>query len=147
MITLLTHHGYFAEHICSQKWLARPQITLNKTIVCRFLLRRRSPEYQGKNPDRAEFRTNMTTSREHNVLHIDGRRKLSLIHNRNCSNETCVLRRWGGETLKFHLCSEMHIIRGMLNFLYASRSVPLSLSVNHLFVTLGLAFVYGLFLG
>ena len=45
-----------------------------------------------------------------------------------------------------HLCPEMHVTRYMINFHKCQFRVRVrvSLSVNHLFVTLGLAFVFGL---
>ena len=42
-----------------------------------------------------------------------------------------------------HLCPEIHVIGCMLNF-HKCHSVLLSLSINHLTLTLGSAFVFGL---
>ena len=90
-ITFFKCQGYLAERLRSQCFLERPQITLNATKVWWFSVRRRSPEYPGKNPDGAEMRTNMTPSREHNLLYSARRQKCSLIHKLNFSNETVVL--------------------------------------------------------
>ena len=43
-----------------------------------------------------------------------------------------------------HLCPEMHVTRYMFNFHKCQFRVRVSLSINPLFVTLGLAFVFGL---
>ena len=49
----------------------------------------------------------MTSNRDHDLLYVDRRRKISLILKRNSSNETVVLLRWESETRKLGVSNEL----------------------------------------